>query len=120
MYDVSNHALEEHTDATDKHQERGLMVVFEPKELGKRLRGARTVAGFESMKVVNKELEHRFGITYSERGLLAIERGDQMPTFDQFLTLILLYDPPGGIQFFFGSIRPEYADDFKRVFCGRA
>jgi hypothetical protein len=95
------------------------MVVFEPKELGKRLRGARTVAGFESMREVNKQLDRVFGVTYSERGLLAIERGEQMPTFDQFLTLILLYDPPGGIEFFFGSIRPEFSDDFKRIFCSR-
>lgn len=117
MYDASNMAV---MTGEFVAPERVLMVIFDPKELGKRLRGARTVAGFESIDTVNVELEKRFSITYSGRGLLAIERGEQMPTLDQFLTLILLYDPPGGIEFFYGSIRPEYLAEFMRIFGRKA
>lgn len=95
------------------------MVVFDAKELGKRLRGARLTAGYESIDAVNRQLQERYLVTYSSRGLLAIERGGQMPTLDQFLTLVFLYDPPGGIEFFLGAIRPEHVLDFQRIFLRR-
>jgi len=96
------------------------MAVFDPGALGKRLRAARGLAGFANPDEVNRALQREFGVTYSPRGILAIERGEQAASLDQFMTLALLYDPPGGFSFFAGAVNREYLSDFERIFFGRS
>lgn len=92
-------------------------VMYDPVEFGRRLRGARMTAGFDSADAVSRALVARWGprARQSPRGILAVERGEQPIYIDQFLNLLALYEPHGGIEFFYGATRPPELETLKHA-----
>ena len=80
--------------------------LIDPHEMGKCLRAARILAGYERVSDLVKELD-AIGVPLSARSLYAIERGQQLPHMDQFIGLAMVLKPPGGLAFFLQAIRPD-------------
>jgi len=57
-------------------------------ELGRRLRAARTIAGYDRMTDLASAIEEISGMGISARTLYAIERGEQMPHFEQMVCIL--------------------------------
>ena len=90
----------------ETHTDTGM---FDRVQLGRRLRAARVLAGYRRMDAVQRELEARFGHVYSLRGLYAMERGAQEPHMQLLFRLMMIYDPPNGLEFWGDAIRDEEA-----------
>lgn len=80
--------------------------------VGRRLRGARIVAGYDRVKDACKAVFSTAGISLSERTLYAIERGEQLPNWEQIIALVMTYDPPGGMRYIEAALRPSAAEWF--------
>jgi DNA-binding XRE family transcriptional regulator len=97
----------------DLPNSRGLPLV-DPEVVGRRLRGARIVAGFD--RVADSVAEVRnLGASLSERTLYAIERGEQLPTIEQYLALVMTYDLHGGMLYLAPAFRADVAEALKRA-----
>lgn len=75
--------------------------------VGRRLRGARIVAGYDRVADACKAVTSTAGISLSERTLYAIERGEQLPNFEQLAGIVMTFDPPGG----WGYLMPAFRQD---------
>lgn len=97
--------------------------LIDTREFGRRAKAARILAGYDSVKDAVFALQDRMGVAISPRQMYAIERGDHMPSVDQFLAIIWGYRPPGFTAFFSTAFREdilrvsiESMDDQLRVF----
>lgn len=80
--------------------------------VGRRLRGARIVAGYDRVADACKAVVSTAGISLSERTLYAIERGEQLPNWEQIVALVMTYDPPGGMRYVEAALRPSALEWF--------
>jgi DNA-binding XRE family transcriptional regulator len=55
---------------------------------GRRLRGARAIAGYDRMTDLATAIESVCGLSISARTLYAIERGEQMPSLEQAVCIV--------------------------------
>jgi transcriptional regulator with XRE-family HTH domain len=87
-------------------------------ELGRRLRAARTIAGYDRMTDLATAIEDISGVSVSARSLYAIERGEQMPSFEQVVCIMAAL--PDSEQRLF--VEPAIRDDIsaRLWFTGRA
>lgn len=84
--------------------------IVDPIVLGRRLRGARIVAGFDRVTDACKNVALTSGVTISERTLYAVERGQQLPSLDQFFALLMTYDPEGATMYAVPALRADVAE----------
>jgi DNA-binding XRE family transcriptional regulator len=80
--------------------------LIDPTIVGRRLRGARITAGFDRVTDVSKALRE-IGVACSDRTLYAVERGEQLPGLDLLAALIMLFNPPAQLGFFFPAFRAD-------------
>ena len=73
---------------------------------GRRLKGARIMAGYNRMTDLASALEDGCGLSMSARSLYAIERGEQMPTLEQAICLVSLLSE-GDTRFFLPAVRED-------------
>ena len=73
--------------------------IVDKKILGNYVRGARHTAGYRSQRECVLALAAE-GCAMTAWTLGAIERGDRMPSLDEFVALTLLLAPPGGLRYF--------------------
>jgi hypothetical protein len=76
---------------------------------GRHLRAARILAGYDNVAPAAAHITECTGVHVTERILGAIERGDQMPTLEQFLAIGYCLRPPGGGAFWAPALRPDIA-----------
>ena len=56
--------------------------------LGRQLRAARAIAGYDRMTDLAATIEQTTGVSISARTLYAIERGEQMPSLEQTICIL--------------------------------
>lgn len=81
--------------------------LIDPIVVGRRLRGARIVAGHDRVSDACKAIKSVTGVSISERTLYAIERGEQLPNWEQIIALIMAFDPPGGMRYLEPALRSD-------------
>lgn len=96
-----------------KRAERRNLV--DPLALGRRIRGARTLAGYESTAAATAAVADRLGIHVSDRTLYSVERGEQEATWELLVALVLVLEPPGGMRFFWPAIDAEHVSAFVEI-----
>lgn len=74
--------------------------------VGRRLRGARITAGFDRVQDAVEAVQ-QLGVVCSSRTLYAIERGEQLPALDVLAGLLMTYNPPAQLGFFFPAFRAD-------------
>lgn len=77
-------------------------------ELGRRIRAARILAGYESMGELTRTITERTGLAVSDRTMYAVERGEQNVAWELLIAVALVLEPPGGMRFFYPSVAPEH------------
>ena len=89
--------------------------IVNKKVLGNHIRGARHTAGYRSQRDCVVALAV-LGCNMTAWTLGAIERGDRMPTLDEFVGLTLLLAPPGGLRYFIlPSVSAENARELTEI-----
>lgn len=76
-------------------------------ELGKRVKAARVLAGYETVKAGAECLRDTLGAQISDRALYSIERGVAMPSIEQVVAIIYGFKPPGYAAFFVPCLRQD-------------
>jgi hypothetical protein len=76
---------------------------------GRHLRAARILAGFDTVAAAAEHISEEAGISLSERSLGAMERGEQMPSMEQFVAIAFVLNPPGGGSYWMPMLRPDLA-----------
>jgi transcriptional regulator with XRE-family HTH domain len=92
---------EAETDSTTK----GRAIL--PEELGRRLRAARTIAGYDRMTDFASAIGGTTGVSISARTLYAIERGEQMPSFEQMLCILATLPPTEQLLAFDSAVKAD-------------
>jgi len=82
--------------------------------VGRRLRGARIVAGYDRVADACKAVTLTTGVSLSERTLYAIERGEQLPTLEQLTAIVMALDPPGGWAYLMPAYRQDVVEYLTR------
>jgi len=82
---------------------------------GRRLRAARILAGFDTVAPALEHIRQSTGLPMTERTLGALERGDQMPTLEQFVAVQFAFRPPGGAPYWWTCLRPDIAKEWAQV-----
>lgn len=77
--------------------------------LGRIFRSARIYAGLDSVAEAAQRIQEATGLHVSERSMYAIERGEQLPSVDQFMAFLITYQPPGRGDF----LLPAFRDDVR-------
>lgn len=75
--------------------------------LGRMLRAARTIAGFERVADAAHAITEQTGVHFSDRTLYALERGEQSMSLEQFFAVLMTYPTPNGPFFYFKAYRPD-------------
>jgi DNA-binding XRE family transcriptional regulator len=88
--------------------------LVDPEVLGRRLRAARIVAGCDRVADAVAEVKE-LGVGLSERTLYAIERGEQLPSIEQYAGLVLVYGAHGGIPDLVPAFRPDVVEAMKNA-----
>lgn len=81
--------------------------LIDPALLGRRLRGARIIAGYDRVADACRAVKQDSDVAISERTLYAIERGEQLPSFEQIAALMMTYDPPGAWSYVHPAMRAD-------------
>lgn len=76
-------------------------------KLGRLMRAARIVAGFDRMEDAIVEIENLTGVHITARTLYALERGEQKATLEQMFALMVTYRPPSVRTFFLQAMRED-------------
>lgn len=74
---------------------------------GRRLRALRVLRGYDRVTDLGAHLRTRYGVEVSDRTLYAIERGEQPPHLDLFLTMLATLHPEVG--YFDPALRDDVA-----------
>lgn len=90
-------------------------ALLDPAALGRAVRAARVLAGHENIASVTARMRDELGVSVSDRTLYAIERGEQLPSWELVIALILVLEPPGGARFFWSAIRQEHVRRFMEL-----
>lgn len=61
---------------------------------GRRLRSARILAGYDTVALAALAIFELTGVSISDRTFYAIERGEQMPSLEQFMAFTITFKPP--------------------------
>jgi DNA-binding XRE family transcriptional regulator len=78
--------------------------------LGRRLRGARVIAGFDRMTDFASAIENACGVSISARTLYAIERGEQMPSLEHAICILSVLPPVEQQALLQSAVRPDVLD----------
>lgn len=89
--------------------------LIDSENLGKRIRAARILAGHENIGTVTGRMREELELSVSDRTLYAVERGEQIPTWDLMVALVLVLEPPGGVRFFWPGIAPKHVQRFMEL-----
>jgi transcriptional regulator with XRE-family HTH domain len=73
------------------------------------------MAGYETAKQLTDELKRVFGKSVSPNTLYGVERGERAPSAELLVMLMIVLDPPGGMEFIASAVRPELRDDFRSL-----
>lgn len=71
-------------------------MVIDVDRYGRLLRAARIYAGYDRVDDAATAIVDSTSVPISTRTLYALERGEQMPSIEQFLACAVTYDPIGG------------------------
>ncbi|MBI5230561.1 MAG: helix-turn-helix transcriptional regulator [Coriobacteriales bacterium] len=74
---------------------------------GRRLKAARAIAGYDRMTDLASAIEAACGTSISARSLYAIERGEQMPSYEQLVCIIVVMPIESQQDLFRAAIRPD-------------
>lgn len=75
--------------------------------LGRLLRAARIVAGFDRVEDAAQAVADTSGFHLTSRTLYALERGEQKATLEQLIAAVVAYRPPTGGGFFLQAVRED-------------
>lgn len=89
--------------------------LIDRKVMGRLLRGARIIEGFDSVSDAAKAIREMTGVKVTDRALYQIERGEAMPSFELVLAMTMVYRPPGGTTFLDRAYRPEIIEFIEKV-----
>ena len=89
--------------------------LMDPVIYGRRLRAARIMAGYDRVSDLVEAVNRKTGVLVSDRTAYAIERGEQPPSVDFFMAVILTLHPPGGVAYFLNAMRSEFLDEYIKV-----
>lgn len=89
--------------------------LIDKKVMGRLLRGARIIEGFDSVADAAKAIREMTGVKVTDRALYQIERGEVMPSFELVLAMSMVYRPPGGTTFLDRAYRPEILEFIEKV-----
>lgn len=81
---------------------------------GRRLRAARIMAGYDRVTDLLPDVEQQTGLRISERTLYSLERGEHMPTLEQYVGLLHVLDPAGSWAFFFPAFDSDIVKRWQR------
>ena len=89
--------------------------LVDPVIFGRRLRAARIMAGFDRVVDLVDALDRKTGVRVSERTAYAIERGEQLPSVDFLMAVILTLHIQGGIEYFLPAMNAECVAEYMKV-----
>lgn len=89
--------------------------LMDPAIFGRRLRAARIMAGYDRVVDLVEALDRKTGVHVSERTAYAIERGEQLPSIDFLVAVILTLNIKGGIEYFLPAMSSEREAEYIRV-----
>lgn len=70
------------------------------KKYGRLVKAARIMKGYESASLACRAIKEQTGLHVTERALYSIERGEQMPSAEQYLAIGVTLNPVNGWDFF--------------------
>jgi hypothetical protein len=83
--------------------------IVDPGAFGRRLRSARVLAGFDRVVDLVGELRRLTGLSVAAPTIWAIERGEQLPSFEQVIAFVAVIKPEGGFNYFVPAIKGDVA-----------
>jgi DNA-binding XRE family transcriptional regulator len=89
--------------------------LMDPVIYGRRLRAARIMAGYDRVVDLVEALDRKTGVHVSERTAYAIERGEQLPSIDFFMAVIITLNIQGGIEYFLPAMTAECVAEYMKV-----
>jgi transcriptional regulator with XRE-family HTH domain len=89
--------------------------LMDPVVYGRRLRAARILAGYDRVVDLVEALDRKTGVRVSERTAYAIERGEQLPSIDFFMAVILTLHIQDGVEYFLPAMTSEYVAEYMKV-----
>jgi DNA-binding XRE family transcriptional regulator len=93
------------TDSSEQSGKLGPSVTLA--YLGRRLRGARVIAGYDRMTDFASAIERVCGVSISARTLYAIERGEQMPSLEHTICILSVLPPEEQEALLQSAVRPD-------------
>lgn len=75
--------------------------------LGRIFRAARIYAGLDSVSGAAQAIKEKTGLEVSDRTIYAVERGEQLPSIEQFMAFLITYSPPRGGDFLLEAFRED-------------
>lgn len=89
--------------------------LIDAKVMGRLLRGARIIAGFDNVAEAARTIRETTGVHVTDRTLYAVERGEQMASYELVLAIALVYRPPGGTTFLDRAYKPEILEVINKL-----
>lgn len=80
-------------------------------DLGRRFKAARILAGHESVTAGCDAIADQTGLHIPHRAMYAIEKGEQHPSIEQYMAVLMTYRPPYGGDF----LLPAFRDDVRKA-----
>lgn len=81
--------------------------VIDRDQMGRLIRAARTIAGFDRVEDAANAISERTGHRMSTRTLYALERGEQNLSLEHLIQIVMTFRPPGNVVFFNGAYRDD-------------
>lgn len=88
--------------------------LIESVRFGRYLRAARTIAGYDRVVDLADATARKTGVVMSEKTLYKVERGEQDPTFEQVVALVITIKPKGGLLYFLPAMNADAAEELVR------
>lgn len=98
--------------ATETDERDDPMPVFNKVKLGKRLRAARYLAGYDKAQELADALSRELGDEYSKDAIYRVERGETMPSVELMFGILIVCEPPGGVGFLEVAVQADQKDAF--------
>jgi hypothetical protein len=89
--------------------------VLDPVAFGRRVRALRVIEGYDSVTQLGHAVYLKTGFSMSDRSLYMIERGEQPPSVDAFLALLVTLKPDDGFKYFAPSIRGDIMEQLGKL-----
>jgi len=88
--------------------------IVDPVTFGRRVRALRVIDGFDSVTELGHAMFLKTKVSVSDRTLYMIERGEQPPSLDVFVALIVTLRPSEGLAYFAPAFRGDILEQLKK------